>query len=509
MTGDADPSTWWGDADLESAWKAVLREVGHDAIPDVLRYEDAKLTWSTLKDVIASDLSTGRIEPQTPQVVEVPKDEFMSRPIARLSLRDRVVYDLMVAPIRQLGEKVLDEHVFSARYNSKGRRRKSGVGEWTLFQAKGRELYERYDSAFMLSTDVSSYFEYVEIALLIRELKALGVANGLADCLSGFLNGLVRISPVWGLPQGPEASSTLGNLYLQPVDALIGQYGAEFIRYQDDIKIFSNSPDHLRVVLRNVLGVLRGRHLNLSLHKTKLLQGPEILHEFEDTRKDAITYSFALANEDHPLLDQLRPSTVDDLRRLFDEAVSSDSIDVRDVKFTVYRLSLLGDSHAVKWILDHLPEVPYLASHLVQYLSQWMEAGSEIEGRLCTYLRNPSENLYPHSELHVVRLFSRSASISADTHSLVWSILRDRNKASYVRQQCARCIGVHSRPGDGPLLSTLLNETNDVDLARAIVVAMWETGYMDKPSLRILQKAKPELGACCQLLISGAKIPPP
>jgi hypothetical protein len=68
-----------------------------------------------------------------------------------------------VGRVRPAIEAVLSDNVFSTRYGPKKRKR-SGVDEWLAFQRRGRELYESHTHAFMISTDVASYFEYVEIS---------------------------------------------------------------------------------------------------------------------------------------------------------------------------------------------------------------------------------------------------------------------------------------------------------------------------------------------------------
>src|SRR5690349_1832327 len=68
--------------DLDAAWKRVLGEASSDAIPDVLRLDDQKTHWPALKEAIISQLDAGSYHPAPPRLVEVPKDEFTSRPIA-------------------------------------------------------------------------------------------------------------------------------------------------------------------------------------------------------------------------------------------------------------------------------------------------------------------------------------------------------------------------------------------------------------------------------------------
>jgi len=486
---------------MDTAWSTVLREARSDDVPDVLRYEDLKLSWDERRASILSRVNEKSYHPRPAQVFEVPKDEFANRPSARLHPDDRVVYEAAVRRLRPLIESVLSSSVFSARYNGRGKRRLSGVKEWALFQQEGRSLYDKYDGAFMISTDVASYFEYVSIELLMRDLRALQADSTASDLISRLLNDNERTTPlVWGLPQGCEASTSLGNLYLQPIDALLQQDPhVTFVRYQDDIKIFSDSAPHLRSALRAAGRMMRQRHLNLSVHKTKLLEGEEILAEFEDSRKDAIEYGLHISRTDQS----------DELHTLFDEAVTKNPVNVRDVKFVIYRLSELGDVYAVRWIMNHLSEVPYLASRLVPYLHEHLDEMPDIEPRMRGFVTDPQQNLYPHSELHVLRMFAQADSIQEATYILIWELFWDSNRTMEVRQQAARCIGRHARPGAGQMLHDAFSNCADHDMARATLLAMAEAGYADKALLAQLSRSNPALSATCKYLNQVTAYPEP
>src|SRR6267143_1715352 len=110
------------------------------------------------------------------------------------------------------------------------------------------DLHYSRPYAFMLSTDVTSYFEYVELPILLEDLKDqhLGIPSVVLGLLERFLKSLQASSDTWGLPQGPEASRLLGNFYLLPVDSELGYRGLEHVRYQDDIKIFSREASTLK-----------------------------------------------------------------------------------------------------------------------------------------------------------------------------------------------------------------------------------------------------------------------
>ncbi|MGB8649928.1 MAG: RNA-directed DNA polymerase [Mycobacteriales bacterium] len=488
--------------DLDAAWRRVLKQARLDFIPDVLRFEDYKLAWPEMKARIEHELASGPYTPSLPTLVEVPKDSFMSRPVTMLRIEDRVVYDAILERLIDAIEAALPSEVHSARV----RRRKNGslderhgVAQWLGFEAAGLALHTGAGYGFMLTTDVSSYFEYVDIKTLIQDLKTLpGVSSPVVDQLSAFLNHLERVSDVWGLPQGHSASSVLGNFYLLPLDRYLNTLSVKHVRYQDDIRIFANTREELMRVLRGAIGILRGRHLNFAVQKTKLSVGDEILNEFEDTAKNAINYGLEIGAAD----------VAEDLHALFDKATVG-KINARDIKFAIVRLARLDDDYAVDWILKHLDDAAFIASQLTDYLDSFLAARPEIEDALRALISRPSADTYPFAVLHAVRLLYRAASLQDATRNALWALLRDSNTPVYVREHVARCLGKHCAAGDLALLHSVLKGTSDTGLKRALLVAITELGGVDKGFLSQVEKTDPELAATCKFLASKATIPAP
>lgn len=301
------------------------------------------------------------------------------------------------------------------------------------------------------------------------------------------------------MPQGPDASAILGNFYLLPVDRALHHLPVRPLRFQDDLKIFGDSPQSLRRALRDINRIMRGRHLNISVRKTKLLSGEEILDEFEDSEKDAIQYGLILGD----------PGVPNAVRALFDRAVSEDPVNARDLRFAVHRLQKLDDPHAAPWVLDHLPEVPYLAPILVDYLSHHQGAIPAIEERVAAYLADEEQNIYPYVEMQLVRMLAKSASIEGTTRDTLWAIVRDQNKARYVREHAIRSVGRHAAAGDVALLRTMFTESTDTPVRRALIVAITEAAGVDKGWLTAMGRSDGNLITTCEFLRKGAHLPAP
>lgn len=277
-----------------------------------------------------------------------------------------------------------------------------------------------------------------------------------------------------------------------------------WIRFQDDIKVFAGEPHILRLAVRELMPAVRGRYLNRSTAKTKILQGPAVREHFEDSKKDAIQYG----------LDIESPHVVDDLRALFDDAVAGSEVNERDVRFAMNRFRKLSDDYAVSWVLENLDTVPYLASYLVTYLTQHFER-PEIESDVRSYLQDPARNISPVVEMHLIRMLGRAPHISDETYSGLWSILKNQTRAGFVREWAARSIGRHRRDDaarlpDVDLLRSLFKlSTENHGLRRAPFVGIDEAESVDKAWLSAVASTDESLRHTCEYLRKKPELLPP
>ncbi len=493
--------------DLDAAWAQVLAEEhrNHDA-PDILHLDDYKVRWQEERNRIEAALDADTYLPANPILLDKPKSEVSFRPICVLDPPDRVVYQAIVNEMAPHVDAELSGEVFSVRLHE-GALEKGTVKvhdqirAWRRFEHRARDLHKTHGYAFMLTTDLSSYFEHVDLGTLIKELKSLpAITNGHADLLSKFLNHIERSSHVWGLPQNIRASAILGNYYLLPADRRLRQEAeVVFIRFQDDIKAFANEKHLLRIALRNLTKTMRARRLNLAAHKTTLLEGPAIAEALENARRDTIQYSIDIEDD----------SATEELRSLFDDAKNIELPDERDIRFAVYRLGQRADGHAVGWIVAHLDDVPYLASLLVDYLSKFTDTDGRIEPAVREYLADPRRNIHPYVEMHLCRMLARAGSITEATMSGIWSIARDQRKHTLAREHAIRCIGRHARTGDGPLVHAEFQATVEFRIRRAYLVAFAEAQGRDPAFLGSVARDSPELEATAKYLGSITTIPAP
>jgi hypothetical protein len=88
--------------------------------------------------------------------------------------------------------------------------------------------------------DISSFYENIDISLLVSDLRDTGAPPAAIDQLSVCLNRWSQV-PGRGIPQGQSSSDILGKLYLNNIDQVLKSMGYSHLRYVDDIRVFCGS----------------------------------------------------------------------------------------------------------------------------------------------------------------------------------------------------------------------------------------------------------------------------
>lgn len=132
--------------------------------------------------------------------------------------------------------------------------------------------------------DIAAFYEHIDVAMVGDDLEALDGDGRAAGHIIDFLTRFQTINHAWGLPQGPDASGILANLYLAPVDSYLAQNSARFLRYSDGIKVFHPDWSELRDLFLGVNSQLRSRRLAISSSRTVILDPQDARATSESTR---------------------------------------------------------------------------------------------------------------------------------------------------------------------------------------------------------------------------------
>lgn len=482
---------------LDEAWNRLLHGRGRSEIPDIINLADINASWPDVRKGIVAALRSGKVGPDYVEVLDLPKNAVAVRPIARLSVHDRLVYDTLVFSIAELVESQLHDSVYSARWGDNGKPFWSPVNSWVSMQKRGVQLVS--DTPFQLArTDVVSFYEHIDIDTLAIDIQSTGASPGVVESLITYLRMFQSSSHAWGIPQGPDSSAILANLYLLPVDEFVHRENLKYLRYSDDMMIFDTEMEALRNALLEINTILRSRRLSMSMTKTSIYDEAHTLSQLESLEKDAINYGIKIGEVGSEEL----------LYKLFLEATEGVQID-RDVKFALFRMGNLKDDRALPWALRHLKDSHHLVIELIKYLECFPDRLPAVIRAYVSTMRRAADHKYDSLEQRILQAATRQRINSVEIRDMAWAILQNKHKSSLPREFAARYLGRVSTIADGQLLRREYENESNVNVRRALLVAMYEARSISRPLLERLAQSNSPMMWISRYLLNDPFVPLP
>lgn len=441
-------------------------------VPDILRYEDL-LTESARPWLI----SEARLRVEAPELIEPPeqvlnpKTPFLSRNSVMLSLPDRIAYHAAVLPVLELSDPLLPDSVYSARPSpDSGYMLLKGRDQWLRWRRANLTLIDE-GLEWMVKTDLTSFFDFVQHRQLLADLQRLGIPEVSHDALRRMLRKWER-SPGGGIPQGPDASRVLGNLYLLEVDQEMQSDRWAYTRFLDDIRVFGRTRRNVVDGMAALQEAVGRRGNVLSSDKTVMLKGDHARDDLTDDRLDAIEYGLRATGD---------RSSARDLRALLRDALGgSPKIDLRAVRFSLWRLRELGDRHAVPTVLTNLEELAPVAQIVAAYLQPNLHMESVIS-ELTEFLNDPARNFSDYLSVWLLAtLLDADLPYPEELVSYARQVSRDANQPSYHRIIAFSHLGRAGETADVAWLRRTVRREHNPSLLRGLLVALARSGELDR-----------------------------
>lgn len=317
---------------MKIGWHLAQGDSRDDFVRDPVSHADYASGLTERLQYLIEQVEHGRYRPRHLIEVDVPKSGLSVRPGNVLPIEESSLLHAIVYLLGPLLDKSLDEAVYSYRLHKEWRKR-AKKGE-SLFREREVDLpflkggtlrsldlfdawYERWpdferDSkaamteegfTHLTKTDISSYFENIDIRLLHDQIRSLlkreeeKILQLLFRVLEGWTRSTSAGMPVGrGIPQGNDVSSFLGNIYLVPLDRALVRFckkhDAKWFRYVDDVKVFTRCEQDARAVVFEINQSLRALHLNLQGSKTEILSGERLARELDTSDADGVEAAF-------------------------------------------------------------------------------------------------------------------------------------------------------------------------------------------------------------------------
>jgi len=464
---------------LELAWKRVRSDQYNDIVPDILQLRDVDYDRANTLARVGKRLDKG-YEPSELLTIDVPKRGYTLRLGSNMVPEDRIVYQAVVDFISGKIEEPPKECVFSYRLDKSSTSRsmfRFWRKSWLEWRKEMRRVY-KLGYRCLLRTDIAAYFEHIDHRILRNE-----ILNGQIGPRSReVLDLLGRLLQKWapssikhiGIPQGCDASSFIGNIYLINLDKTMKRKGFKYFRYSDEIYVLTKGERQAREAIGQITRELRKLHLNLQEAKTDIItRREEVEKEIgtpeEDRRRD-FDYEFQSLRGRKPSKELQRK-----IARAYSEVtkkgrVRAKELEVSKFRWCINRLIKIRSDKAVNFTLKRLRELPFLADLCFKYLRLFAHR-KHVRNAIIDFLRS-EDNIYAWQEMWLLLTLSHARKLDEGELQVVRDIISDPRKHWASRVAAILVLGKLGDDTDRRSLTNLYWEEDNTHVKRAIAVGV-------------------------------------
>jgi group II intron reverse transcriptase/maturase len=246
---------------LNLAYKKVKSNKGSGGV-DKMEVESLKDYLVKNKQELISSILGGKYRPNPVRRVEIPKDINKKRLLGIPTVVDRVIQQA----IQQILSPIYERQFSDSSYGFRPRR----SAHQALQQSKAN-ITAGYKYA--VDMDLEKFFDKVNQNKLIEILSRTIKDGRVISLIHKYLNAGVIVGGKFeptklGVPQGGPLSPLLSNIMLNELDKELELRGHRFVRYADDLVIFTKSKRSANRVLTSIVSFIE-KKLQLKVNKQK------------------------------------------------------------------------------------------------------------------------------------------------------------------------------------------------------------------------------------------------
>ncbi|MFC5379986.1 RNA-directed DNA polymerase [Aquipuribacter nitratireducens] len=365
---------WNAMVDLELAAKNLEREAYGDWYRDPWGWPELRFAVKKARGRIHDRLSgSGTFQVA---LVDVPKENFGSRPAMVMDPLDRLIYTGVVDALsaKLIGD--LSNDAFGWRLHrgnyAKGHYARN-ADEWSYFRGHIGDLSGKYEAA--LVTDIVSCFANVSMTAVKDVVHSRAGSGLLPDRLLGLVESWDNVAGRRGLPQRSSASAVLANAVLSSMDHVLSNHArvvkrkrrkdpshVSAARWMDDMWLFGADAGRLRQAQFALQEEARSLGLDLNSGKTELLEGAEVeerVLEIEHSAVDtALGFSLIVGGEEIS-------RNIEPLETLLERLIAQGETASRtSMRFATSRMRWHTVFDRVPDLLETAERMPHAADHL-------------------------------------------------------------------------------------------------------------------------------------------------
>jgi hypothetical protein len=362
-----------------------------DVLPVPFEYEAMRHDWEAVRSYLgACDVTTWTVRPH--RALLAPKARYGFRVITQLDPLDFLLFaattyemadDLESRRVPLAQRVVLSYRVSRA---NDGQLFDPEIGYRTFLDACRDRLNHNPSPTYVAATDISDFYSRIYGRRLENALRSATTRTNHVSAIMHLLSGW-NGTESFGIPVGNAPSRLLAELTLSNVDEALLANGIQFVRFNDDYRIFTPSYAEAYRDLSFLAEMLYRMHgLTLQQQKTTIVPSEEFSQRFLDAPIDRevnslnqrfnellleLGFEDVYQSVDYYDLNEEQQGLIDtlNLQELLRESIALEGeLDIFMVKFLLRRLAQLSDASVVDELLENLDNLHPVFPDLVRYL---------------------------------------------------------------------------------------------------------------------------------------------
>ena len=246
---------------LNLAFKRVKANRGSGGV-DKMEVESLKDYLVQNKEWLIGSILDGTYRPNPVRRVEIPKDRITKRLLGIPTVVDRVIQQAIMQVLSPIYENQFSDTSYGFR---------PGRSAHQALQKSKENITAGYKYA--VDIDLEKFFDKVNQSKLIEVLSRTVKDGRVVSLIHKYLNAGVIVKNKFeqtkmGVPQGGPLSPLLSNIMLNELDKELVLRGHRFVRYADDLVIFTKTKRSANRVLTSIVSFIEGK-LFLKVNKAK------------------------------------------------------------------------------------------------------------------------------------------------------------------------------------------------------------------------------------------------
>lgn len=246
---------------MNEAYLKVKKNNGTGGV-DKMEMDELLEHLKTHREEILTSLLSGSYKPYPVKRVEIPKGNGKTRKLGIPTLTDRVIQQAILQILSPIYEETFSNLSYGFRPN------RGCHDALTKCQEYADEGYW-----YVIDMDLEKFFDTVNQSMLMEILSRTIKDSRVLSLIQKFLNAGIMdkgmfIKSETGVPQGGPLSPLLSNIILNELDKKLEEWGYKFVRYADDLMIFTKSRRAAERQYRRAGKFIEGK-LKLAINKEK------------------------------------------------------------------------------------------------------------------------------------------------------------------------------------------------------------------------------------------------